>query len=252
MDGSDILNNLNESQRDAVTTTEGFVRVVAGAGSGKTRALTGRYAYLVRELGISPSNILCITFTNKAAGEMKRRVRRLLGDGIDTSFVATLHAFCTRILREDINRLFYPENFVVLDNSDQKKILEEVYDELGIKMDTATFQFMIDKIRYEKNLITYMDYIAVPDRSIAELEPKNLEQRVIYRYIEKQKKYFGLDFFDLINFVIYLFRKHADILEKWQKRVHYVMVGRVSGHHLQGIQADPPAHRDQPELFCRG
>lgn len=224
MDRSEILSSLNESQREAVTTTEGFVRVIAGAGSGKTRALASRYAYLVRELGISPSNIVCITFTNKAAGEMKRRVRRLLGDGIDTSFVATLHAFCTRILREDIGRLFYPENFVVLDNTDQKKILEEVYEEFGIKMDTATFQFMIDKIRYEKNLITYLDYIAVPGKSLAELEPKSLEQRIIFRYIEKQRKYFGLDFFDLINFVIYLFRKHMDILEKWQKRVHYVMV----------------------------
>ena len=219
-----IIDNLNEQQLDAVTSTEGYVRVIAGAGSGKTRALTNRYAYLVRELGISPSNILCITFTNKAAKEMKKRVRHLLGDDVDTSFVATLHAFCTRVLREDIGRLFYPESFIVLDNADQKKILEEVYDELDIKMDTATFKFMIDKIKFEKNLITYIDYLAVPEQNISDFVPKNLEQKIIYRYIEKQKKYFGLDFFDLINFVIYLFRKHDDILEKWQKRLHYIMV----------------------------
>ena len=224
MEENKILDRLNEQQLDAVTSTEGFVRVIAGAGSGKTRALTNRYAYLVKEVGISPSNILCITFTNKAAKEMKKRVRYLLGDDVDTSFVATLHSFCTRVLREDIGRLFYPENFIVLDNTDQKKILEEVYDELGIKMDTATFQFMIDKIKYEKNLIRYLDYIAVPEQNIANFEAKDLEQKIIYRYIEKQKKYFGLDFFDLINFVVYLFLKHPDILEKWQKRLHYIMV----------------------------
>ena len=219
-----IISGLNEPQKQAVLETEGYVRVIAGAGSGKTRALTARYAYLVEELGVSPANILCITFTNKATREMRMRLRKMLGDSIDTSFVSTLHSFCTRILREDIGRLFYPESFVVLDNSDQKSILEEVYDELGIKMDTATFEFMIDKIRYEKNLINYMDYMASPDKNIRTAEPKNIEQKIIFRYMEKQKKYFGLDFFDLINFVIYLFRKNADILEKWQKRTHYVMV----------------------------
>ena len=219
-----ILDRLNDPQREAVTTTEGLVRVIAGAGSGKTRALTNRYAYLVREVGISPANILCLTFTNKAAKEMKTRVRHLLGDDVDTSFVATLHAFCTRVLREDIGRLFYPESFIVLDNADQKKILEEVYDELGIKMDTATFQFMIDKIKFEKNLLHYLDYVAVPEQKLGNFEPKSLEQRIIYRYIEKQKKYFGLDFFDLINFVIYLLLHHGDVLEKWQNRLHYVMV----------------------------
>ena len=144
---TDILEGLNSEQAEAVTATEGYVRVIAGAGTGKTRALTHRYAWLVRELGIAPSNILCITFTNKAANEMKRRIRSMLGEEFDTSFVATLHAFCTRVLREEISKLFYPENFIVLDNIDQKKILEEVYDELGIKTDTASFRFMIDQIR---------------------------------------------------------------------------------------------------------
>ncbi|MDR0963421.1 MAG: ATP-dependent helicase [Clostridium sp.] len=224
MDINTILDKLNAQQHRAATETEGFIRVVAGAGSGKTRALTARYAYLVEELGVSPANILCITFTNKAAREMKLRLRAILGDGIDTSFVSTLHSFCTRVLREDIGRLFYPESFVVLDNTDQKSILEEVYEELGIKMDTATFEFMIDKIRYEKNLLKYLDYLAVPGNEIGKVEPGNLEQKIIYRYIEKQKKYFGLDFFDLINFTIYLFAHHEDILQKWSERLHYVMI----------------------------
>ncbi len=220
----DILQSLNSSQQEAVLNTEGYVRVIAGAGTGKTKALTHRYAYLVNELGISPSNILCITFTNKAANEMKRRIKKMLGEEYDTSFVATLHSFCVRVLREDISKLFYPDSFVVLDNTDQKKILEEVYDELEIRMDTASFKFMIDQIRYYKNLLTYLDVITVPSKDTKSLVPRNKEEAIIFRYIEKQKKYFALDFFDLINFTIYLFDKYPDILEKWQDRLHYVQV----------------------------
>ena len=201
------------------------MRVIAGAGSGKTRALTARYAYLVEELGVPPANILCITFTNKAAREMKTRLRRMLGDDIDTSFVSTLHSFCVRVLKEDIGRLFYPENFIVLDTTDQKSILEEVYDELGIKMDTATFEFMLNtKIRTFKNRILYDDYMADPRGVVGDFDATDMEKKVIVRYMEKQKKYFGLDFFDIINFTVCLFKKHEDILNKWQQRLFYVMV----------------------------
>ena len=220
----DIFKGLNESQIKAVSTTEGYIRVIAGAGTGKTRALTHRYAYLINELGISPSNILCITFTNKAANEMKKRIKAMLGEEFDTSFVATLHSFCTRILREEITKLFYPDNFIVLDNIDQKKILEEVYDEMGIKMDTASFKFMIDQIRYYKNLITYVEYLSDPNFDYATLTSDKQSDEIMFRYIKKQRKYFGLDFFDLINFTIYLFRKYPDVLEKWQKRLCYIMV----------------------------
>lgn len=219
-----ILNGLNKEQKEAVTATEGYVRVIAGAGTGKTRTLTHRYAYLIEELGISPSNILCITFTNKAANEMKRRIKAMLGEEFDTSFVATLHAFCTRVLREEIFRLFYPENFIVLDNIDQKKILEEVYEEMGLKMDTASFRFMIDQIRYYKNLITYVEYLSDPNFDYSTLTSEKNTDEIIFRYIKKQRKYFGLDFFDLINFTIYLFRKYPDVLLKWQKRLCYIMV----------------------------
>jgi len=221
----DILSGLNDRQKEAVLHTEGYVRVIAGAGSGKTRALTARYAYLVDEVGVSPSNILCITFTNKAAREMRFRLRRMLGDGIDTSFVSTLHSFCVRVLKEDIGRLFYPETFIILDTSDQKSILEEIYEELGIKMDTATFEFMINsRIRTFKNRILYDDYMADPRAIIGDFESTDTEKKVIVRYMEKQKKYFGLDFFDIINFTVCLFKKHGDVLLKWRERLHYVMV----------------------------
>ena len=220
----DLLENLNQSQIEAVTATEGYIRVIAGAGTGKTRALTHRYAYLVNEYGISPSNILCITFTNKAANEMKKRIKSMLGDSFDTSFVATLNAFCIRVLREEISKLFYPENFIVLDNVDQKKILEEVYDEMGIKMDTASFKFMIDQIRYYKNLITYVSYLSDPDFDYDTLTSEKPSDEIMFRYIKKQRKYFGLDFFDLINFTIYLFQTFPEVLEKWRARLCYIMV----------------------------
>lgn len=221
---ADILGGLNREQQEAVMATEGYVRVIAGAGTGKTRTLTRRYAYLIQELGISPSNILCITFTNKAANEMKRRIKAMLGEEFDTSFVATLHAFCTRVLREEIFRLFYPENFIVLDNIDQKKILEEVYDEMGVKMDTASFKFMIDQIRYYKNLLTYVEYLSDPNFDYSTLTGEKKTDEIIFRYIKKQRKYFGLDFFDLINFTIYLFGKYPEVLLKWQERLCYIMV----------------------------
>jgi len=121
--------------------------------------------------------------------------------------------------------LFYPENFIVLDTADQKNILEEVYEELGIKMDTATFEFMINtKIRTFKNKILYDDYMVDPREVIGEFDASDMEKKVIVRYMEKQKKYFGLDFFDIINFAVCLFKKHEEILNKWQKRFNYIMV----------------------------
>ena len=220
----ELFSELNESQMEAVTATEGYIRVIAGAGTGKTKALTHRYAYIVNELGISPSNILCITFTNKAANEMKKRIKAMLGEEFDTSFVATLHSFCTRILREEITKLFYPDNFIVLDNIDQKNILEEIYEEMGIKMDTASFKFMIDQIKFYKNQITYVEYLADPNFDYSTLKPQSKTDAIIFRYIQKQRKYFGLDFFDLINFTIHLFRKYPDVLLKWQKKLCYIMV----------------------------
>ena len=115
----ELFDKLNEGQLAAVTATEGYVRIIAGAGSGKTKTLTHRYAYLVKAAGIHPSNVLCVTFTNKAAGEMKKRVRSLIGDGYDNSLITTYHGFCVRVLRDDIHRLFYPRGFSILDEGDQ-------------------------------------------------------------------------------------------------------------------------------------
>jgi len=151
-----ILNTLNKRQYEAVATTEGFLRIVAGAGSGKTKALTHRYAYLVKGAGIQPRNILCVTFTSKAAGEMRSRIRHLIGDGYDTSLVTTYHGFCVRVLRADIEKLFYPQNFLILDIADQKKILEEIYTELELKMDHSSFQKILSQIDKRKSDMQYV------------------------------------------------------------------------------------------------
>ena len=118
--------DLNPEQQAAVETTEGCVRVVAGAGSGKTRALAHRFAYLVQALGVLPAHILCVTFSNKSAHEMRQRIRALTGDN-DTGLVNTFHGFCAGVLREDVHAVGYPQNFPILDNSDIDQILRGIY-----------------------------------------------------------------------------------------------------------------------------
>ena len=118
--GTNLLEGLNDEQRQAVLATEGYVRVIAGAGSGKTKTLAHRFAYIVNEVGINPSNILCVTFTNKAAQEMKSRVRKLVDMGNINDLICTYHGFCVKVLREDIYRLGYPRQFIIVDKEDQK------------------------------------------------------------------------------------------------------------------------------------
>jgi len=218
-----ILNTLNERQHEAVTTTEGFFRIVAGAGSGKTKALTHRYAYLVKAAGIQPRNILCVTFTSKAAGEMRSRIRHLIGDGYDTSLVTTYHGFCVRVLRADIEKLFYPKNFLILDIADQKKILEEIYTELELKMDHSSFQKILSQVGKRKSDTLYVKSLVDPDK-IINTDDTDLDDKIFYMYLQRQKKVFGLDFNDLINFTFYLFDKHEETMRKWQEQLHYIQV----------------------------
>ena len=143
------LDELNDEQKLAVTSTEGFIRVIAGAGSGKTRALTYRFAYLVNEIGILPSHILCVTFTNKAANEMRTRIRKLTGDN-DTGYISTFHGFCVSILQEDSNAVNYPKSFLVLDNSDIDAMLQIIYEERGLTLRQMTFSHARDMIEMKK------------------------------------------------------------------------------------------------------
>jgi len=225
MDG--LLEMLNERQKEAVVTTEGYVRVIAGAGSGKTRALTARYAYIVGELGIAPGRIMSVTFTNKAANEMKNRIRRMLGD-VDTGFINTFHGFCLRVLKEDIHKLNYPQSFMVIDEEDQKHLLQEVYDELGLKLRDYTFKNILNIIGYHKASYDYVGQLVEPDeyKVTAYLNSftADTKTRVLGRYLKKQRKNFMLDFDDIINFTLYLLTTDTETREKWQERLQYIQV----------------------------
>jgi DNA helicase-2/ATP-dependent DNA helicase PcrA len=215
-----LKENLNDKQLKAVTETEGFVRVIAGAGSGKTKALTQRYAYIVEALGINSSNILCVTFTNKAAQEMRTRVKRLVGENSDLSYITTYHGFCVRVLREDINKIKYPKNFIIMDVEDQKTVLRQIYNELGLTSKVFTFKQVLRYISKQKTSQEYLKYILESKKK----ETDNEIEKIFIRYLEKQQRNFALDFDDLLNFALYIFVNNPDVLEKWQKRLHYIQV----------------------------
>ena len=224
----DILQNLNDAQREAVTATEGFIRVIAGAGSGKTRALTHRFAYLVCEMGILPSNILCVTFTNKAANEMRRRIHNLTGDN-DTGYINTFHGFCVSVLQEDSHAVQYPKSFLVLDNSDIDAILRMIYEERGLSLRDMTFSAARDMIEIRKCLKEPEYYLDMITMSLDTLREKYERATaagdiIFYGYLYQEKKCFALDYNDLIKFSLYIFEQNADIRLKWQKRLEYIMI----------------------------
>lgn len=225
---NDNVTQLNDEQLAAVTSTEGFVRVIAGAGSGKTRALTRRFAFLVNELGILPQNILCVTFTNKAANEMRQRIRNLIGDR-DTGYINTFHGFCVSVLQEDGNAVQYPKSFVVLDNSDIDDILGIIYEERGLTLRDRTYASARDMIEVQKlfkNSEYYLDMIGMSLDALREkyLNATDTDDIIFYGYLYQEKKCFGLDYNDLIKFTLYVFSQNADIRLKWQKRLEYIMI----------------------------
>jgi DNA helicase-2/ATP-dependent DNA helicase PcrA len=225
---SDILEGLNQAQREAVTTTEGFVRVIAGAGSGKTRALARRFAYLVNDIGILPGNILCVTFTNKASNEMRQRIHNLTGDN-DTGYINTFHGFCVSILQEDSSAVQYPRSFLVLDNSDIDSMLRIIYEERGLTLRDMTFANARDMIEIRKIFREPEYYLGMISMSLDDLHRKYLEavspqDIIFYGYLYQEKKCFGLDYNDLIKFSLYIFQRDEDIKLKWQKRLEYIMI----------------------------
>lgn len=249
-----FIDELNEQQREAVTTTEGYVRIIAGAGTGKTKALTYRYAYLVDELGISTSNILCVTFTNKAAREMSKRIRQMIGDS-DTGYICTFHGFCVKLLREDIHAINYPQNFVVMDSEDTEDILKTVYENAHIQSRTYTFDMARDHISAMKNEMQHIAYLAdiSNDRLLADYEKaSDIPEKVFLGYLYEQKKVYGLDYDDLITIALHILRTDAEKCHKWQERMMYVMVDEfqdVSGNQYALAEILSGYHRN---LFIVG
>ena len=222
------LEGLNAAQLEAVTSTEGFVRVIAGAGSGKTRALSRRFAFLVNEIGILPGNILCVTFTNKSANEMRQRIHMLTGDN-DTGYINTFHGFCVSVLQEDSNAVQYPKSFLVLDNADIDAMLGTIYEERGLTLRDMTYGQARDMIEIRKIFKEPQYYLDMITMSLDTLREKyqNSEDPsdiIFYGYLYQEKKCFGLDYNDLIKFSLYIFSQRPEIRLKWQSRLEYIMI----------------------------
>lgn len=225
-----MLKGLNTGQRRAVEATEGNVRVVACPGSGKTRTLVTRYAYLTEEVGIPEENILCISFTNKATREVKERIKKMKGRNFNSDLITTYHGFCIKVLRGNMNFFHFPKNINVLDYEDQKAILSEVYKELGVSAKNNNYKTMLGKISEYKssNVEFVVDFLSNPKEEEVEamdLGVKDYEFSSILReYLKKQRQTYYIDYDDIIHFTYVLFKRNERVLSHWQERVHYLMI----------------------------
>ncbi|WBY93505.1 DNA helicase PcrA [Enterococcus casseliflavus] len=217
---SELLERMNPRQKEAVMHTEGPLLLMAGAGSGKTRVLTHRIAYLIEEKNVNPWNILAITFTNKAAREMKERVSQLLGSGGEDVWVSTFHSMCVRILRRDVDRIGYSKNFTIIDSSEQNTLMKRVLKELNIDPKKYDPRSILGTISHAKNeLLTPEAYQAMEG---------SLFEQIVGRCYEKYQKELRnnqcMDFDDLIMNTIRLFQDNEDALQFYQRKFHYIHV----------------------------
>ena len=216
-----IYDTLNEQQREAVYCTDGPLLILAGAGSGKTRVLTHRIAYLIEEKGVNPWNILAITFTNKAAGEMRERVDNLVGFGSESIWVSTFHSTCVRILRRHIDRLGYDTNFTIYDTDDQKTLMKDVCKQ--VQLDTKVYKErnLLAAISAAKNeMISAQEYALNAQGDFG----KEKIAKVYQEYEKQMHANTALDFDDLLVKTVQLFETQPDVLENYQERFRYIMV----------------------------
>ncbi|AVP55808.1 DNA helicase PcrA [Clostridium tetani] len=217
----DLKNLLNKEQYEAATTAEGPLLILAGAGSGKTRVLTYRIANLINNLNVYPSTILAITFTNKAAEEMRERVRGIVGKEADSMWITTFHSMCVRILRREIDKLGYNKNFAIYDSYDQKVLIKECIKELSLNEKDFDDRSLINKIGQQKdNLISPEKF----RREIGDNYRLGKIANVYELYQKKLKNNNALDFDDLIYKTVELFKKNEEILEFYQDKFKYIMV----------------------------
>ena len=216
-----IYDTLNKEQKEAVLHTEGPLLLLAGAGSGKTRVLTHRVAYLIDEMGVNPWNILAITFTNKAAQEMRERVDQIAGFGADQVWVATFHATCMRILRRHIDRLGYDTNFTIYDTDDQKSVIKQVCKRLNIDTKMYKERTLLSEISSAKDELVDVREFEV--KSVGDYK-KSVIAKVYREYQETLKKSNALDFDDIIVKTVELFKSCPEVLYNYQERFKYIMV----------------------------
>ena len=218
-----IYDTLNEQQREAVFHTEGPVLILAGAGSGKTRVLTHRTAYLIEEKGVNPYNIMAITFTNKAAGEMRERIDQLVGYGSESIWVSTFHSTCVRILRRHIDRIGFDTNFTIYDSDDQKTLMKDICKRLNVDTKIYKERSLLAAISKAKDELVDPQEFSL--RAAASGDFAKRKQAEIYReYQEALRRNNALDFDDLIVKTVELFKTDDQVLDYYQERFRYIMV----------------------------
>lgn len=239
---TDFLENLNPAQREAVTYTDGPLLVLAGAGSGKTRVLTYRIAYLIGAKGVKPWNILAVTFTNKAAGEMKERVAKLLGGTGTDVWISTFHSWCARILRREAELLGYTRNFSIYDDDDQKSMIKKSMEELNISTKNISPDAASNRISSAKDkLITWQDF-----SSQAKDFFEDNVARIYELYQKKLQEVNALDFDDLIMKAVQLLTDRPGVLKQYQERFRYVSVDEYQDtNHAQYVLVNFLASRSR-------
>ena len=244
----DRLQELNARQAAAVTATEGRVRVIAGAGTGKTKALTYRYAYLVNVLGIDPANILCLTFTNKAAAEMRSRIARMVHSGDYNDFVCTIDGFCVKLLRRDIHRIGFPKTFTILDEDDSRAYARACMEELGIKRTEKTVKDFLAQVSAAKALDDYITTYMLPGVKWTE----GMLSSPIACYIHRQMKHYALDFDDLERVANYILDHFEDARTWWQEQLNYIMVDEAQDCNADNWQIVEKLAAGHGNLFVVG
>ena len=220
MEDSEILKNLNQAQKKAVEHYKGPELVLAGAGSGKTRVLTRRIGYLINHYGVSPYNILAVTFTNKAANEMKERVKDMVGGVNRSLWVSTFHSFCVRILRREAEKLGYNQNFVIFDSLDQRKLVKEVLKSKNLDPKKTKPRSVLNKISNAKNELKTPEQMSALSGSFFDQTAAELYEE----YQKRLKENNAMDFDDLIQQTVILFEEFPLVLEHYQERFKYILV----------------------------
>lgn len=224
---TDFFAGLNPEQLAAAQATEGFVRVIAGAGTGKTKTLTARYAHLVENLGVPSDNILAITFTNKAAQSMKQKIRAILGENAG-GYINTFHGFAVKIIKENPEFIHFPKSFIIIDEEDRKQVVKKLFKDLNVNTRQYTVKKALADIDGRKTT-SYQaaELISKPtseDLDLLSDATDSIQDKIFYAYLKIQRQNFGLDFSDLLTIAMLMLNGSAEIREKWQKRLQYVMV----------------------------
>lgn len=251
-----LLEKLNRAQIEAINSTEGYVQVIAGPGSGKTRTIVNRYRYLIENCGITSSHILCLTFTNKAANVMNERLKKFFGPSF-SGMIYTFHGLCAKILRKEIYKINFPATFNIIDDDDKENIYKTIYEKLSLEKTNIKYSDMdraihVFKVQY---IIEYIDYLTdITNSKTFEEVILNLLQNneYIIEYLNIQRKNYLLDFDDLILMCLYIFYKSEKTLNKYQEKFQYIMVDEfqdINDEEFAIVELLPKKHKN---LFVVG